>query len=54
MISCNVTVGSHCVVGAHSFVNRDIPDYSIAAGVPVKIIGKVLIDDLGKVNYLYY
>lgn len=33
-----VTVGENAVVGAMSFVNRDIPDNCIAAGVPVKII----------------
>jgi len=45
MIGYGVTVGSHCVVGAHSFVNKDIPDFSIAAGLPAKIIGKVVIKE---------
>jgi len=44
MIGCNVTIGEHCVIGAHSFVNQDIHDFSIAAGVPAKIIGKVVLD----------
>ena len=43
-IAHNVTIGKHCVIGAHSFVNQDIPDFSIAAGVPAKIIGKVVLD----------
>ncbi len=29
-----VTIGKHCVIGANSIVNRDIPDYHVAAGVP--------------------
>ena len=33
-----VTVGENTVIGAMSFVNRDIPDNVVAAGVPVKII----------------
>jgi len=33
-----VTVGANAVVGAMSFVNCDIPDNVVAAGVPVKVI----------------
>jgi acetyltransferase-like isoleucine patch superfamily enzyme len=33
-----VTIGINAVVGAFSFVNRDIPDDAVACGVPVKII----------------
>jgi acetyltransferase-like isoleucine patch superfamily enzyme len=33
-----VTVGKHSVVGAGSVVTKDIPPYSVAAGVPAKII----------------
>lgn len=31
-------VGKHCVIGANSVVTHDIPDYSIAVGVPAKVI----------------
>ncbi|GGA84160.1 transferase [Neiella marina] len=31
-------VGNHCVVGAGSVVTQDLPDYSIAAGNPAKVI----------------
>jgi len=54
MVACNVTIGSRCVIGAHSFVNRDIPDNSIAAGIPAKIIGRVMIDEAGKVTFSYF
>ena len=36
-----VTIGKNSVVGAHSFVDKDIPDNTTAYGVPVKIIGKI-------------
>jgi acetyltransferase-like isoleucine patch superfamily enzyme len=36
-----VTIGKNSIVGAHSFVDKDIPDNTIAYGVPVKIIGKI-------------
>lgn len=36
----NVRIGKHCVVGANSVVNSDIPDYSIAVGVPAKVVKK--------------
>lgn len=31
-----VTVGENAVVGAHSFVNRDVPDGAVVFGVPAK------------------
>jgi len=33
-----VTIGINAVVGAFSFVNRDIPDDVVACGVPAKVI----------------
>lgn len=33
-----VTIGKHCVIGANAVVNKDIPDFSVAAGVPAKVI----------------
>ena len=35
-----VKIGSHSVIGANAVVSRDIPPYSIAAGVPAKVIKK--------------
>ena len=32
-----VTIGENSIVGAHSFVSSDIPDNSIALGVPAKV-----------------
>lgn len=31
-------VGRHCVIGAGSVVTRPIPDYSVAVGVPARVI----------------
>lgn len=33
-----VNIGNNCVIGAGSVVTRDIPDNSLAAGVPCKVI----------------
>ena len=33
------SVGRHCVIGAGSLVLKPVPDYSIVAGVPARIIG---------------
>ena len=35
-----VTIGKNSIVGAYSFVNKNIPDNAVAYGVPVKIIRK--------------
>jgi len=31
-------VGKHCVIGAGSLVNKAIPDYAIAVGVPARVL----------------
>lgn len=36
----NVTIGKHCVIGANSFVNHDVPDYCVAVGSPAKVVKK--------------
>lgn len=36
-----VTIGSNVVVGAGAIISRDIPDNSVAAGVPAKVIKTV-------------
>lgn len=35
----NVHIGNHVVIGAGSVVTHDIPDNSLAAGNPAKVIG---------------
>lgn len=34
----NVKIGKKCIVATNSVVTHDIPDYSIAAGIPAKVI----------------
>lgn len=34
----NVKIGDNCIIGAGSIVNKDIPDNTVAAGVPCKPI----------------
>ncbi len=33
-----VTIGNNCIIGACSLVNKDIPDNSVAAGIPAKVL----------------
>lgn len=35
-----VTIGKGCVIGASAVVNKDIPNYSVAVGIPAKVIKK--------------
>ena len=39
-ISMAVKIGDNCVIAAGAVVNKDVPSGSVAAGVPVKVIGK--------------
>lgn len=45
-----VHIGNNVVIGAGSVVTRDIPDWSIAAGNPCKVIRKITDEDK---RYLY-
>lgn len=38
MITSGVTIGKGCVVGANAVVTKDLPDWSVAVGVPAKVI----------------
>ena len=45
VICPGVTIGSNCVVGAGSVVTKDIPDWSVAAGNPCRVIRKITDED---------
>lgn len=45
-----VTIGDHSVVGACSFVNRDIAPYTVAFGVPCRPYGQVEVGADGSVS----
>lgn len=41
VILSGVTIGTHSVVAAGAVVTKDVPPYSLVAGVPAKIIKKI-------------
>jgi acetyltransferase-like isoleucine patch superfamily enzyme len=41
VIMPGVTIGENAIIGAFSFVNRNVPDNVVAASVPVKVIKKI-------------
>ena len=40
-----IKIGKNSVIGAHSLVNRDIPDNVLAFGVPAKVVRKLDKDE---------
>ena len=43
-ISAGVTIGKGCVIGAHSVVTKNIPDYCVCVGAPARVIKKFNFD----------
>jgi acetyltransferase-like isoleucine patch superfamily enzyme len=41
LVMPGVTIGENAVIGAFSFVNKDVPSNVVAAGVPIKVIKKI-------------
>lgn len=52
VVNKGVKIGNHCLVGAHSLVNINLKAYSIAAGSPCKIIGRVQVGPKGIIRLL--
>lgn len=46
-IVCGNTIGKYAMVAAGAVVTKDVPEYSLVAGIPAKIIGKV--DEQGNI-----
>ena len=46
VIKQGVKIGDGSVIGANSFVNTDVPPFSVAVGSPAKIIRKRLDDEM--------
>lgn len=45
-IMCGVTIGENSIVGAGAVVTKDVPPYSVVAGVPAKLIRKIKKPDV--------
>ncbi|MBE5850459.1 MAG: acyltransferase [Lachnospiraceae bacterium] len=37
-VLAGVTIGKRCIIGTNSVVTNDIPPFSIAAGIPARVI----------------
>jgi acetyltransferase-like isoleucine patch superfamily enzyme len=51
LIMPGVTVGENSIIGAFSFVNRDVPKNTLAFGVPVKIMKKLSKKEIKKYEF---
>jgi acetyltransferase-like isoleucine patch superfamily enzyme len=50
VITKGVTIGAHSVIGSCAFVNRDVPPFTVAFGVPCRQRGRVIIEPDGNVR----
>lgn len=41
-ILSNVTIGHNSIIAAHAVVTKDVPPYSVVAGIPAKVIKNVM------------
>ncbi|MGH2358606.1 MAG: acyltransferase [Candidatus Limnocylindria bacterium] len=53
VVAKGVTIGDHSVIGACSFVNRDIPPRTVAVGAPCRPVGSVELAADGTVELRY-
>lgn len=55
IIKQGVTIGNGAVIGANSFVTKDVPPYAIVFGSPAKVFkyrfNQDVIDEIGKSEY---
>lgn len=51
VIAKGVTIGDHCIIGAGSLVNSDIPSCSVAFGTPAEVAGTIVFTDESKSDY---
>lgn len=47
-VVCGITIGSYAMVAAGAVVTDDVPDYTLVAGVPARVVGHV--DDRGNIK----
>lgn len=48
-----VQIGDHCLIGAGSVVTENVPDNTIVAGTPARVLGRVVLDAAGAVSLKY-
>ncbi len=48
VIMSGVTIGENSVIGAFTFVNKNIPDNVLAYGTPIKVIRKLTKEEIKK------
>ena len=53
LINLGVSIGSRCLVGAGSFVNKSFPENSIIIGSPAKKVGIVKVDSNNEITLEY-
>ncbi len=53
VVRMGTRIGDHVMVGAHSFVNTDIPSHSIVMGCPARIMGQIEIKE-DEVKFAYH
>ena len=46
IIAQGITIGNGAVIGANSFVNKDVPPYAIVVGTPARILKYRFSDEL--------
>lgn len=44
-IVCGIVIGEYAMVAAGAVVTKDVPEYTLVAGVPAKVIRKISLDD---------
>ena len=42
VITAGVTIGTHCVIAAGSVVTKDVPDNTVVAGCPARVIKQLV------------
>ncbi|MCB6607640.1 acyltransferase [[Clostridium] symbiosum] len=47
-IVCGIVIGEYAMVAAGAVVTKDVPEYTLVAGVPAKIVGEV--DEQGNIK----
>jgi len=48
VVTSGVTIGERCVIGSNSVVTEDVPAFSIAAGVPARVLRAIEYDPVSQ------